>query len=127
MEALAVDRRKQLVFQRGQQKRRHRSGQLADLAVLSSDYFSIPDEEIKHLESVLTSWVASLYAAEGAGKGSTAAPVLPEWSPLRHTGLRQAGLEPVSKVAHAYSHVHHHRNGLWLWDALLGLLVRIVC
>src|ERR1700678_1795264 len=29
-------------------------GQLADLAVLSADYFSIPDEEIKHLESVLT-------------------------------------------------------------------------
>src|SRR6201999_968450 len=26
-------------------------GQLADLAVLSSDYFSIPDEEIKNLES----------------------------------------------------------------------------
>src|SRR2546427_6596255 len=29
-------------------------GQLADLAVLSADYFSIPDEEIQHLESVLT-------------------------------------------------------------------------
>jgi len=25
-------------------------GQLADLAVLSGDYFSIPEEEIKHLE-----------------------------------------------------------------------------
>src|SRR5258708_12392090 len=29
-------------------------GQLADLAILSADYFSIPDEEIKQLESVLT-------------------------------------------------------------------------
>ncbi len=29
-------------------------GQLADLSVLSADYFSIPAEEIKHLESVLT-------------------------------------------------------------------------
>src|SRR5208283_300875 len=29
-------------------------GQLADLAVLSADYFSIPEEEIKGLESVLT-------------------------------------------------------------------------
>ena len=29
-------------------------GQLADLAVLSADYFSIPEEEIKRLESVLT-------------------------------------------------------------------------
>src|SRR5712664_2029795 len=30
------------------------AGQLADLAVLSADYFSIPQEEIKQLESVLT-------------------------------------------------------------------------
>jgi predicted amidohydrolase YtcJ len=29
-------------------------GQLADLSVLSADYFSIPEEEIKRLESVLT-------------------------------------------------------------------------
>ena len=29
-------------------------GQLADLAVLSADYFSVPEEEIKGLESVLT-------------------------------------------------------------------------
>jgi len=29
-------------------------GQLADLAVLSADYFTIPQEEIKSLESVLT-------------------------------------------------------------------------
>src|SRR4030095_559187 len=29
-------------------------GQLADLAVLSADYFSIPEEQIKGLESVLT-------------------------------------------------------------------------
>src|SRR5262249_4216487 len=30
------------------------AGQLADLAVLSADYFSIPEEDIKQLESVLT-------------------------------------------------------------------------
>jgi predicted amidohydrolase YtcJ len=29
-------------------------GQLADLAVLSADYFSVPEEDIKRLESVLT-------------------------------------------------------------------------
>jgi predicted amidohydrolase YtcJ len=29
-------------------------GQLADVAVLSADYFSVPEEEIKQLESVLT-------------------------------------------------------------------------
>src|SRR5205085_6834297 len=31
-----------------------RSGQLADFAVLSADYFSVPEEEIKAIESVLT-------------------------------------------------------------------------
>ena len=30
------------------------AGQLADLAVLSADYFSIPEEQLKQLESVLT-------------------------------------------------------------------------
>ena len=29
-------------------------GQMADLAVLSADYFSVPEEEIKRIESVLT-------------------------------------------------------------------------
>ena len=29
-------------------------GQLADLAVLSADYFSVPEEEMKRLESVLS-------------------------------------------------------------------------
>jgi NAD(P)-dependent dehydrogenase (short-subunit alcohol dehydrogenase family) len=29
-------------------------GQLADLAVLSADYFSVPEEDIKGIESVLT-------------------------------------------------------------------------
>jgi predicted amidohydrolase YtcJ len=29
-------------------------GQLADLVVLSKDYFSVPEEEIKGIESVLT-------------------------------------------------------------------------
>ena len=30
------------------------SGRLADLAVLDRDYFSVPDEEIKRIRSVLT-------------------------------------------------------------------------
>lgn len=29
-------------------------GQLADLAILSADYFSVPEEQIKQIESVLT-------------------------------------------------------------------------
>ena len=40
-------------------------GQLADLAVLTNDYFTIPEEEIKSLESVLTILGGKpVYAAE---------------------------------------------------------------
>src|SRR5947209_11337619 len=59
-------------------------GQLADLAVLSADYFSIPDEDIKRLESVLTlvGGRAVHAAAEFAALAPPAPPVLPAWSPV---------------------------------------------
>ena len=33
---------------------RSRSGKLADLAVLNQDYFTVPDEDLKKIRSVLT-------------------------------------------------------------------------
>lgn len=64
------------------------AGQLADAAVLSSDYFSVPDEEIKHLESVLTIVGGKpVYAAEEfAELAPPLPPVLPEWSPVAAYG-----------------------------------------
>jgi predicted amidohydrolase YtcJ len=63
-------------------------GQLADLAVLSADYFSIPDEDIKRLESVLTlvGGKAVHAAAEFAALAPPALPVLPAWSPVAKFG-----------------------------------------
>src|SRR6266576_657633 len=63
-------------------------GQLADLAVLSADYFSIPDEDIKRLESVLTlvGGRAVHAAAEFAALAPPAPPVLPAWSPVAKFG-----------------------------------------
>jgi len=63
-------------------------GQLADLAVLSADYFSIPDEEIKGLESVLTMVGGKVVYASG-GLSKHAPPPLPvslDWSPIKHYG-----------------------------------------
>src|SRR5580700_3324752 len=59
-------------------------GQLADVAVLSSDYFSVTDEEIKQLESVLTIvGGAPVYGAEEfEDLAPPALPVLPDWSPV---------------------------------------------
>ncbi len=63
-------------------------GQLADLAVLSADYFSIADEDIKRLESVLTMVGGKVvYAAREFSK--LAPPPLPaslDWSPVKYYG-----------------------------------------
>ena len=72
-------------------------GQLADLAVLSADYFAVPDEEIKRIESVLT--IVDGKVVHGSDDFAALAPppipVLPEWSPVKEFGgyyrSRQAG------------------------------------
>jgi predicted amidohydrolase YtcJ len=71
------------------------AGQMADLAVLSADYFSIPDEEIKRLESVLT--IVGGRVVYGAGEFASLAPPVPpaspDWSPVaRYGGYARATL-----------------------------------
>ena len=63
-------------------------GQLADLAVLSDDYFSVSEEEIKRLESVLTLVGGdTVYAAAEFGHLSPPPlPIAPEWSPVATFG-----------------------------------------
>jgi hypothetical protein len=63
-------------------------GQLADLTVLSADYFSIPEAQIKGIESVLTIMGGKpVYAAnEFNHLAPPAIPVLPDWSPVVHYG-----------------------------------------
>ncbi len=64
------------------------SGRLADFAALSADYFSIPEEEIKQLESVLTVVGGKVvYAtAEFSEFAPPPLPVSPEWSPVNYYG-----------------------------------------
>ena len=59
-------------------------GQLADLAVLSQDYFSIPEEQIKGIESVMTVVDGKVVYAAGSFSplAPPAIPVLPDWSPV---------------------------------------------
>jgi predicted amidohydrolase YtcJ len=63
-------------------------GQLADLSVLSADYFAIPEEEIKQLESVLTMVGGKIvYANEPfASLAPPPLPVSPDWSPVKQYG-----------------------------------------
>jgi predicted amidohydrolase YtcJ len=65
-----------------------RPGQLADLAVLSADYFSIPEEEINGLESVLTIVGGKIVYANDpfARLAPSPLPVSPDWSPIKSYG-----------------------------------------
>jgi hypothetical protein len=64
------------------------AGKLADLAVLSLDYFSVPEEEIKRIESVLTVVGGKVvYAAEEFERlAPPPLPVSPDWSPAKVYG-----------------------------------------
>ena len=85
-------------------------GQFADLAVLTADYFSIPEEEIKGLESVLTIVGGKVvYAsAEFSKLAPPALPVSPDWSPVkRYGGYQQADkatVETPERVAFSATH-----------------------
>lgn len=63
-------------------------GQLADLVVLSEDFFNIPEERIKHLESVLTVLGgAVVHATEEFDQlAPPELPAMPDWAPSSHFG-----------------------------------------
>jgi predicted amidohydrolase YtcJ len=70
-------------------KGRIATGQYADFAVLSDDYFSVPEEEIKDVESVLT--VVSGRVVYSTKPFENFAPpalpsISPSWSPAAHFG-----------------------------------------
>jgi hypothetical protein len=90
-------------------------GQLADLAVLSDDYFAIPEEEIKRLESVLTIVGGHVvYATDAfATLAPPPLPVSPDWSPVKHYGgyastrAEHAPGTAGSRRAHAHESLSH--------------------
>ena len=73
-------------------------GCLADLAVLSEDYLTVPDDAIRGIESVLTIVGGRVVhgSAEFASLAPDLPPISPSWSPVA-----QAGAEAL----------HAHRNG----------------
>jgi predicted amidohydrolase YtcJ len=83
-------------------------GQLADLAVLSADYFSIPDEEIKQLEAVLTIVGGKIvHATEEFSKlAPPALPVSPSWSPVKKYGGHAKPQPEVVGASHSASCSH---------------------
>jgi hypothetical protein len=101
-------------------------GQLADFAVLSGDYFSVPEEEIKELQSVLTVVNGDVvYAAEEFNH--LAPPPLPialDWAPTAHYGgyfNREAAVVRRTRLDRE-SHSHRHASsGGRIGESLWGL------
>jgi predicted amidohydrolase YtcJ len=92
-------------------------GQLADLAVLSADYFSIPEEEIKDLESVLTIVGGRVVYAteEHASLAPPELPVSPDWSPVAHYGGYVNASKSLAGASHSafcqHSELSHAEEG----------------
>lgn len=67
-------------------KGRIKVGQYADLAVLSEDFFAVPEDRIRQLSSVLTVVDGRVVFAESEFSGFDPGlpPAMPDWSPINH-------------------------------------------
>jgi len=88
-------------------------GQLADVVALTDDYFFVPEETIKGIESVLT--IVGGKVVYGAGDflefDPRPPPVLPEWSPIKVYGGYGAPLD-IRKAARAGVPVLQHQHSV---------------
>ncbi|WP_110336853.1 amidohydrolase [Nitrosomonas sp. Nm84] len=104
-------------------------GQYADLAVLSADYLSVPEDEIRNLVSVLT--IVGGRIAYGDDEFSALSPPLPpampDWSPANHYGgyfKPSADAAALNKLAQTTCNcgiscsVHGHAHGRAYQDAV---------
>ncbi|MGW0633917.1 amidohydrolase, partial [Streptomyces sp. NPDC002758] len=71
-------------------------GFYGDLAILDDDFFTIPEQDIPHIESVLTVTGGRIVyaAAEYEGMDEPLPPVSPAWSPVAYFGGYQATVKP---------------------------------
>ncbi|MFJ5763486.1 amidohydrolase [Neobacillus sp. NPDC093182] len=97
-----------------------KEGQYADLSILSADFFDVSDEEIKHIESVLTVVGGKIvYGSVEFQRLSPPAPkASPDWSPYNYFGgydntsiIGGSGLMSHKSHLHTCNHHHHHGSG----------------
>lgn len=108
-------------------KGRIAAGQLADLAVLSADYFTVPEEEIKGIEAVLTIMGGKIvHATEEYGNlAPPLPPVSPDWAPTgvyggayrheshEHLISAHSSSCACSNPLHQHTHTVFSENGNW--------------
>ncbi|MEV7891164.1 amidohydrolase [Streptomyces sp. NPDC002817] len=71
-------------------------GFFGDLAILSDDFFSVPEQDIPHIESLLTVVGGRIVYATGEYEGldEPIPTISPLWSPVAHFGGYQATVKP---------------------------------
>ena len=98
-----------------------KAGQLADLALLSDDYFSVPEDDIALLRSVLTVLGGRIVYGEGefGPLAPTAPKAMPDWSPVATFGGHYRRDDMAAKLASACGcasgcavHGHDHATAL---------------
>jgi predicted amidohydrolase YtcJ len=113
-----------------------RPGMLADLAVLNEDYFTVDDEAVKSIESILTIVDGKIVYAKNdfAAHSPAPIPVLPEWSPVKeYKGYYAHADHNITTQVHScagsctvHGHQHNHarfsnipvNNYTGFWGAL---------
>jgi predicted amidohydrolase YtcJ len=82
-----------------------KAGQLADLAVLSDDYFSVPGDAIQDITSVLTLLGGKPVHADADFKdmAPTIPPAMPDWSPARTFGGYQKRADAGQQRKYAFA------------------------
>ena len=104
-------------------KGRIAAGQLADLVALSKDYFNVPEEEIKGIESVMTIVDGRVVYAAGhfTPIAPPSIPVVPDWSPVvkvpGHYRSAPPGSEHIGAVVQMHQccgscGVHGHQHDI---------------
>ncbi|WP_322404150.1 amidohydrolase [Massilia luteola] len=98
-------------------KGRIQEGMLADLAVLSADFFRVDEEAIKAIESVLTVVGGRIVFGQGPFDklAPPALPVLPEWSPVakvpgHYRPVQQPAAPAMAHQCRGACSVHAHAH-----------------
>lgn len=78
-------------------------GQLADAALLTDDYLSVPEDRIAHIRSALTLLGGRVVHGDGdfAGHAPALPKPMPDWSPVALFGGYHQRAEQRTKLAHA--------------------------
>jgi predicted amidohydrolase YtcJ len=102
-------------------KGRLEAGKLADLTVLSADYFAMPVDEVKDLESVLTMVGGKVVYAAGpfARLDPPPPPALPDWLPVKHYGGYYRG-DLRAKIAQSHHPMIISDAGNWSIECSCG-------